>query len=234
MNETCLTLPTPVTSTAARRHDWSWYNRLLSEMVEANPNIDIELDLEGAVHNTTQRSCQGRSYPPPKVNLNRLRTEIQRDIESESHRTKKWDGFLEKSQEEDPHRLLRIVKKRTGSPFQGYSTVQSAALRTSRKRKHWSRPSPSTSISCRNDPEQESMFKETMDGLTLHILYTDTRAALRTLSGGEDRKEFLDELNGKFFQKAISSDSPANQTAITQKTSGTAKRRTATQTLRKL
>ncbi|GJQ68042.1 hypothetical protein Trydic_g16759 [Trypoxylus dichotomus] len=41
--------------------------------------------------------------------------------------------------------------------------------------------------------------------------------ALRTLLGGEDFKEFLDKLNRKFFEKAISSYNPLIQMAITQK-----------------
>ncbi|GJQ71390.1 hypothetical protein Trydic_g11118 [Trypoxylus dichotomus] len=63
-----------------------------------------------------------------------------------------------------------------------------------------------------------------------HVPYT----TLRTLSGGEDFKEFLDKLNRIFFRKIISSDNPAIQTAITQKTSGKAKYRTATEIPRKL
>ncbi|GJQ79660.1 hypothetical protein Trydic_g8730 [Trypoxylus dichotomus] len=44
--------------------------------------------------------------------------------------------------------------------------------------------------------------------LTLHVSYTNTLAALRTLSCGDYLKEFLDKLNRKSLQKAFSSDSP--------------------------
>ncbi|GJQ87938.1 hypothetical protein Trydic_g1201 [Trypoxylus dichotomus] len=59
-------------------------------------------------------------------------------------------------------------------------------------------------------------------------------AALKTPSNGEDPKEFLDKLNRKYFEKVISSDSPAIQMATTQKISGRTKHRTVTESLRKL
>ncbi|GJQ74354.1 hypothetical protein Trydic_g21232 [Trypoxylus dichotomus] len=59
-----------------------------------------------------------------------------------------------------------------------------------------------------------------------------TVATLRTFSSEGGLRQFLDRLNRKFFENTISSNSPAIQTAITQKISERTTHRRATEYLR--
>ncbi|GJQ86526.1 hypothetical protein Trydic_g10426 [Trypoxylus dichotomus] len=116
-------------------------------------------DRRGTEKVGVRKEFERTRYSPLKEETNRLKREIQKDIEA--YRLKLWDDFVQKSQGENPRRVSIILKKEK-KPMP--EILHGQYFRDQEKAKALADTfATQFSPNYRNDAEQESVFQSTQE-----------------------------------------------------------------------